>query len=170
MWISLSRIFAVVFISAALIGCESVDDDRIPPSPVSITFSTIGEWELYGVSGAGQYRRFIFTDSEREPAGYPYKGLDRTGFGGVLLLADPNGQYIVYDLACPVEVRSDVRIYVDVDNELAGVGRCPQCGSTYNLYVGGQPMGGEALSKSYGLQRYKVNMSGGVGNYASITR
>ncbi len=151
-------------------SCESVDDDRIPPYPVSLTFSTIGDWEIYGVSGAGQYKSFILTDSERYPVDYPYKGLDRTGFGGVLLLCDPNGECIAYDLACPVEVKSNIRICVDTENPLAGIARCEKCGSTYNLYRSGAPVSGEALSKNYGLQRYNVRVGGSATSYAAITR
>lgn len=163
-----------ILISALLLcaasSCDSVDDDRIPPYPVSLTFETIGNWELYGVSGAGQYRSFIYTNTERIPANYPFKGLDRTGFGGLLLICDPNGEYLAYDLACPVEVRSDVRIYVDTDNALAGMARCPKCHSTYNLFSYGTPASGEALQKKYGLQRYHVSIGNPTPPYAVVTR
>jgi len=163
-------VFYVTVLAVLFSACQSVDDDRIPPYPVSLTFTTIGEWELYGVSGAGQYKRFIFTSTEREPADYPYKGLDRTGFGGILLLCDPQGSYIAYDLACPVEVKSDVHIDVDCEAELAGIARCPVCHSTYNLYGAGAPLSGDALSKNYGLQRYNVRVGASSSPYAAVTR
>lgn len=153
-----------------LTGCDSVDDDRIPSYPVSLTFENIGNWELYGISGAGQYRSFIYTNTERIPADYPFKGLDRTGFGGLLLICDPNGEYLAYDLACPVEVKNDIRIYVDSDNSLAGIAKCPKCQSTYNLFSYGAPASGEALKKKYGLQRYHVSVGSSTPPYAVVTR
>ncbi len=79
-----------------LTGCNTVDSDRIPPVNVNLIFTTIGEWELYGVSGAGSYQRFIAP--LRQPVGFPYKGLEGTGFGGLLLVADPMGDYQVFNL------------------------------------------------------------------------
>ncbi|MDE7411917.1 MAG: hypothetical protein K2M94_07755 [Paramuribaculum sp.] len=160
------RLSSLVFIGALLCavvtlgGCDTIDDDRIPPAAVSITFNTVGDWNIYGVTGAGDYREFILTDTEHIPLDYPYKGLDRTGYGGVLLVCDPIGEPLAYDLSCPVEAKPTVRIYPDTESQQAGIAVCPKCGSRYNLYGAGAPVSGEAHSKHYGLRRYSVTIGG----------
>lgn len=166
----LNLLVTLIIALYVLSGCDKIDNDRISPYPVYLTFNTIGDWELYGVAGAGEYKRFIYTDTEQTPANYPYKGLDKTGFGGLLLVCDPNGEYLVYDLACPVEAKRDVRISIDATNPLAGIAKCSKCGSTYDLYSLGTPASGEALSKKYGLQRYHIQVGSASTPYAIITR
>ncbi len=164
---TLLRIIICLTIGLSAVACDTVDSQRIPPVNVNIVFSTIGEWERYGVAGAGDYRRFIA--SELQPAGFPYKSMEGTGYGGVLLLMDPMGQPIAFDLACPVCVPQIKRIVLDTDRDLAGNFRCPHCGSTYDVYAMGTPRSGPALSDKYGLQRYRVTITGSS-PYAYITR
>lgn len=148
-----------------------MNDDRIPPAPVRIVFNTAGDWHAYGIAGATDTRIFILADNQ--PAGFPYTAVSATGFGGVLLagqytysgnpVADPP---MAYDLACPVEMRADVRITVDAKNLC---GRCPRCGSTYDIYQGlGAPLSGPAHEHGYGLRRYRVGPGAG-GQYMLVT-
>lgn len=146
-------------------GCQHIDDNRIPPSPVFVQFTTVGDWQIYGVAGAGLFRYFIKED--KQPAGYPYTVLTATGFGGVLLMGDVHGEPVAYDLACPVECRSDVRVRVVEDNLTA---ECPKCHSVYDVASAyGYPLSGPAAEDGYGLQRYYVH-SGNNGIYRVITR
>lgn len=146
-------------------GCHHIDDDRIPVMPVYIPFSSVGVWDLYGVSGAGQYRYFI--KSEGKPSNYPYTVTSATGFGGVLLMSDIHSQPVAYDLACPVECKATTRIAVDSDELIA---RCPVCGSTYDVITNyGYPLSGPAAERGYGLQRYNVSLATGT-TYMVITR
>ncbi len=161
--ISVSLLFGFINYS-----CESVDDERLPPVNVNVIFSTIGDWQIYGVAGAGQSRLFI--RSEKQPAGYPYKVSEYTGFGGLLLTCDPNGEYLVYDLACPVEAKATTRISIDSDNPIAGVAECQKCGSTYNIFGYGAPLSGPALDKNFGLQKYHIFVGSPTPPYAIITR
>lgn len=50
-------------------------------------------------------------------ADYPYTALDETGYGGVLLLSDVHGVPKAYDAACPVEVKRDVRVFINGSHE-----------------------------------------------------
>lgn len=153
---------AALFLFSA---CHSIDDDRIPPVNVYLNFNTVGDWTLYGVPGAGSYREFI--KANRVPSGYPYSALSATGFGGVLLVGDVHSQPVAYDLACPVECRSDVRIKVDTESLTA---ECPQCHSVYDIVTNyGYPLSGKAAEKGYGLQRYRVS-PGNNGEYMVVTR
>ena len=87
------------------VGCgKSVDDERVPYSEVHISFTTVAEWNLYGIKGdAADYRRYILAKGVTEPAGFPYKASDHTGYSGILLVSDVMGNLIVYDLACPYD-------------------------------------------------------------------
>lgn len=131
-------------------SCYSVDDDRIPPSPVRIDFAGQGEWDVYGIGGAMQWREFI--KQQRVPAGFPYTDASQTGFGGVILVGDFVGDVQAYDLACPVEVKRDIRVSVDDGQAVA---RCSVCGSTYDIFRQGAPLSGKAAEKGYAMRRYR---------------
>ena len=164
----LSLFLLTIMAALSIVSCDTVDSDRIPPVNVNIIFPTIGDWERYGVAVAGFSRRFIA--SERQPAGFPYKGLEGTGYGGVLLIADPMGTPLAYDLACPECCPAVKRIVIDdTDQSLAGIYRCNNCGSTYDVFSMGTPRSGPALKNKFGLQRYRVAVTGGS-PYAVITR
>lgn len=147
-------------------GCHTIDDDRIPPTAVYVPFSTIGEWQVYGVGGALDYRYFIKPD--RQPSGFPYTQLTQTGYGGVLLACDVNGIAVAYDMACPVECRADVRIRVVKGETYA---ECPVCHSTYSIFATpyGYPLAGRAAEMGWGLQTYAV-APGSMGEYMCIRR
>ena len=146
-------------------GCTHIDDDRIPLVPVRIAFNNVGEWNVYGVAGAGDYRRFI--KQERVPEGFPYTAMTYTGFGGVLLICDIHSNAVAYDLACPVECRADVRINV-LKEELKA--ECPVCHSVYDIVTNhGQPLSGPAAEKHYGLRKYYVG-PGSAGEYMLVFR
>ena len=146
------RLLTIAAVGAALAACHSVDDDRIPYMPVSLSFATQGDWVTYGVGGAVESKRFI---KPSEPAGFPYTTLSATGFGGILLVCDYNGEYRAYDLACPVEVRSSVRINV-ITNSGEPRGECPVCHSTYDVFRYGGPLSGPAAKEGYALTHYFV--------------
>ncbi|MDE5725548.1 MAG: hypothetical protein K2L91_08615 [Duncaniella sp.] len=153
----------------SLAGCsDPVDDNRIPYCEVHLTFRTVGEWHLYGVKGdAAAYERYVSTPSLRLPADFPYTALDRTGYGGLLIVADVLGELHVYDLACPYECSPQVRIEVPAGELYA---RCPSCGSTYEVFSnGGMPRSGPAAERGYALQRYSIT-SGGALSYKVVTR
>lgn len=143
---------------SATVSCHHVDDDRIPSAPVNLVFRGQQMWDVYGVHGATEYRRFI--KSERLPADFFYVAGDYTGFGGLLLCGDFFGNPVVYDLACPVECRGDVRVNVDNTSNIAV---CPVCHSTYAIYENyGHPLSGIAAERGYGLKRYRIGQAAGA--------
>lgn len=152
----LSATSIMLFGAAMLLaGCrDTIDSKRIPYAPVQLSLAGTGVWDLYGVHGFGQGRNFIRTGrrSDQQPPDFPYPDMSATGFGGLLLVADLDNLPLVYDLACPVERRNDVRVVYNRDTQLA---TCPKCGSTYNVCeLQGAPLSGEALQRKWGLQRY----------------
>lgn len=157
------RLLKLAVCLPALFGlacCHPVDDDRIPSFAVNISLADAGAWNTYGVSGFGTSRRFILSQGLREPSGFPYAAASATGYGGVLLIVGMNpftgvaDGPLAYDLACPVEMKPDVRVQVEGDLYDAV---CPVCGSHYDVTMGaGAPLSGPAAAGStkYGLRRY----------------
>lgn len=147
----------IVAVVLSCIGCDRLDDQRIPPAPVHISFATVGDWNVSGVGGALDFNRFI--KEKQLPSNYHYSAISATGFGGVLLVCDVNGNPVAYDLSCPVECKRDVTVAVDTE---ALVAKCDKCQSTYDVFtLGGHPLSGPAASNGYGLRRYHVGPSNG---------
>lgn len=153
-WIS--RIFLTLAVAFALVltACEQINNYRIPAAPVNIELNNQGLWDSYGVHSFGEYKFFI--RDLRQPDNYSYTANTYTGYGGVLLISGySNGDYntpLAYDLACPVEVKNNIRVTIDPVNKQAV---CPECGSRFDVTEGdGRPVSGKALELNYGLQRY----------------
>ena len=162
-------ITAIIIATLVMTGCShSVDDERVPYCEVHLSFTTVAEWNLYGVKGdAADYRRYIEAAGITEPAGFPYKAADHTGYSGLLLVSDVLGNLIAYDLACPYDPNPAVRLEIPEGEIFA---RCPKCGSTFDIYTNhGNPRSGPAADRGYALQRYSVT-SGGALQYRVITR
>lgn len=160
--------------AALLPGCDSTDltIDRIPRMPVYVPFTTVSDWHEYGIGGdhgmGGALQSRAFIRAERVPANYPYPDYSYTGFGGLLLTCDVNSELHVFDMACPVERRAEVRVSITEDN----FARCPKCGSEYDVFRlernPGDPVSGPALTDGYALRPYRV-VFGADGRYALLT-
>ncbi|MDE6463974.1 MAG: hypothetical protein K2L16_05000 [Muribaculaceae bacterium] len=149
---ALLRIIVAAAAIASAASCHSIDDDRIPPSPVNLPFITQAQWNIYGVAGAMDYKYFI--REQRQPANYPYTAASYTGFGGILLVSTVLGEPAAFDLACPVERSKNVRVFINTDDMVA---ECPECHSTYDVFsLAGYPMSGPAANNGYGLKMYHV--------------
>lgn len=170
----LSNVLKYVITLSAFVatGCyHSVDINfnRVPRANVYVPFTDRGQWDSFGAKAPLDARRFI---RPTEPAGYQYIDYSFTGYGGVLQVCDLQGTLRAYDLSCPIECQSDIRVSVDYSTNLA---KCPKCGSTYDIFVlegsgalAGKPVSGPALTSGYGLRRYNVAF-GIDGRYALIT-
>lgn len=155
---------AVVTGSFALlsVSCHHVDNRRLTGARANLLFRTQAEWITYGPSGAGDWR--VFNREERIPADFPYIASSITGLGGLLVCTTYLGDEIAYDMACPVECRRDITVFIN-DDRLA---ECIRCHSTYDVFsLPGSPVSGEAAEKGYGLQIYNVS-PGRNGEYRVI--
>lgn len=171
----LARLVAAAILLVASSACNDVDQHRIPVSPVRVSFATIGDWHTWGIGGALDTRIYIRgnTNILSEPSGFPYTGLSATGYGGLLLVGtfdfsgDPlNTPPAVFDLSCPVEMRKEIRVEVDMVHHEA---RCPVCGSTYDIFHGtGMPRSGTAAQEKYALRRYSAR-PGASGEYLVLS-
>lgn len=152
------KLLCLLFITLATVlpGCHSIElKDNIVSGPVYVPFRTAGDWEVYGVAGALQSRRFI--REQRVPKNYPYPDYCYTGFGGVLLVSTVYGDCMAFDLACPVEHSQSVLVAINPETNMAV---CPKCGSVYDVFQlergPGHPVSGLALEFGYGLTPYRV--------------
>ena len=108
------------------------------------------QWSVYGVHGYMEWQTFVKSSL---PKGFSWTANSYSGFGGVLLACGLNNELLAYDMACPIECQSNVRIEVD---EEAGIAVCRKCGSTYDAStVTGNPLGTRPRKK-YGLTSYIV--------------
>lgn len=156
---SVIKILTLALVIISSIACSRIDSFRIPYFPVHIDLDNTGLWNTYGVSGVGTSRTFI--RELKVPANFPYTQLTYTGYAGVLLICDINNEPLAYDLACPVEVSSNTRVFINDKLEA----ECPVCGSRYNVIEAyGAPIYGPAVDKKYGLQRY-VTVPTSLGGY-----
>ncbi len=160
----LTAIAAVLVLAAlGLSSCHHIDNKRLPVGYVNLTFRTQAEWDIFGVSGAGQYKRFIIQD--RIPADFPYPATAGTGLGGILLCTTYTAIPVAYDLACPVECKASVKVFINEDNEA----ECPQCHSRYDVFEKlGYPVYGKAAEDGFGLQVYNVG-PGAQGEYMKVS-
>lgn len=91
--------------------------------------------------------------------------IDRCGYGGLLVINAFGGNVLdlkAYDLSCPVEAQSDIRIKPDTDGQKAS---CPKCGAIYNISSGGAAISGS----KHPLKQYRVTQSGQVGGTYVVT-
>ena len=146
-----------------LTACDKNIYDRIPAAAVHIEIDA-ARWVNYGVHGMADTQEFILNQS---PAGFQYNVSSATGFGGVMLVGSAQNEILAFDLSCPVERSPQVRIHFDPDNLCA---RCEKCGSTYDVFsASGAPMSGEARTRRFFLQSYRVLYNAITGAY-TVTR
>ncbi|GEM_PF-35568 len=166
-----------VILPLALASCNTIDSNRIPNYGVNINLTPLAAWQTYGVSYYGESRRFI--RELREPSNFPWLERTMTGYGGILLVngMDPftteANVPLAYDLACPVECRSDIRVaMVDAENHPLPVAECPVCKSQYDVIEGGgRPISGPARDDSYGLRMYMcIPPANNMGGYLVTNR
>ncbi|MDD2611387.1 MAG: hypothetical protein PHR38_01225 [Bacteroidales bacterium] len=84
------------------------------------------------------------------------------GYGGIIIVHAFDGEYYAFDLSCPVEHKSDIRIgYADQSLNC----KCDSCGEEYELGFGlGTPKNHKSKEA---LRRYKVKI---INNDIIVTR
>lgn len=148
------QLLLILSIMIGVTSCKSADDERIPDADVYLPL-TLGQWNVYGAAGAGQYA--IFDKAKALPAGFPYTAMQQTGYGGILIVTDYMGNHLAYSACCPVERNNKIVLQI-VDENHVQVARCTECGSTYDVFSGhGAPLSGPALNDKYALTPYKIS-------------
>ena len=138
----MKKILLAVLLVCFSLSCEDEIYSPIPYAQVYIELDL--DFEDSDLMAKSTYKTFT----------QPRKGIDRLGFGGILVI---NGFGInivdlyAYDLACPIEANRNIKVKPDMDN---GKATCPECKSIYNITNGtGRPESGT----KHGLKCYRVS-------------
>lgn len=82
-------------------------------------------------------------------------GKEYAGYGGVLVVNTILGGLRAFDMACPSEAVSNIRVEVD---DLGLNATCPKCSTTYE--IGESGTGGATNAKKLKLTRYYITSKG----------
>lgn len=140
----INKIILLLCIFFVFIGCEDDEITNIYGNEVFFQINATAGGPDHILNTYGQYK--VFTENRLAS--------DRgVGLGGLLVVCSHEliqgttfYHLYAYDLACPVERSSKIRVEPDKD----GHATCPKCGSVYSLF-GGDVVSGKSTSK---LQRY----------------
>lgn len=135
------RAYALALLGiAALASCGKKEEPRTPSYPVYLTAKL--QTERY---------RPLLSPVATVAVTSPSTQQEALGYGGILLVHGwHQGQYFAYDLSCPNENKTDIRITADSHEA-----RCATCGTTYDIFGGqGNPLDGIGNT---GLRRYRVD-------------
>ena len=134
----ISLLLIIASVGLLCCGCDKVNNKEVPAYYVRLDLSGYGLWNVYGVSGVGDYR--FFDRAKGIPSNFPYNVNTYTGFGGILLM-----------------------IGLDISTGNYGpVAVCPKCGSRYDVLQGsGTYISGPAATNRLGLRIYRVTPNNG---------
>lgn len=133
----MKKIFVLLLLAFSFVNCDDEVVSRIPWAEVYLEFDLLGQdRDLNGFAAK------IFT--ERQLA------KERYGYGGILVFNNGGNEdnFFAYDLSCPVEVQTNIRVKPNDFGEAI----CEKCGAVYLLYSKGVPVSGE-----YALRQYNVS-------------
>ena len=158
-----SRIRNIVVVTMTCLfiaGCDDTYISSIPDYPVYLELNLVTTYPIFRNS-INKSMTFLT----------PITAIERIGYGGVLVYTGFDGAYYAFDMSCPYEHKSTVRVY---PNEL-GQAICEKCGTVYDIGYGvGNPSkrirpnlpDTTALAKEV-LKRYRTSMQN---DYLYITR
>ena len=133
------------FLALLFVGCNDNVISSIPDFPVYLQLNLTTTYPTFKNS----YNKF-----------YIFKQgvvvTDRIGYGGILVYTGLDGGYYAFDMACPYEVKQNIRVY---PNDV-GQAICEGCGSVFEIGYGiCYPSKGVAKEA---LKRYKTTLSGDI--------
>jgi len=144
---SIKRLISLTLLLLLSFACDTEYFSQIPQMPVLLNLNlSTTDITLVPLTSSKSYIS-------------PRTVSERVGYGGVLVYHGTESgadKFFAYDLACPVEVKTDVRIVVE--NTLFA--KCPVCGSKFEIYNGfGNPVSGPALEKNFSLRKYTTRQT-----------
>ena len=152
---SIRNIIFVAITYLFLAGCDDTYISSIPDYPVYLELNLVTTYPIFRNS---INKSMIFLK--------PITAIERIGYGGVIVYSGFDGAYYAFDMSCPYEHLSTVRVY---PNEL-GQAVCERCGTVYDIGYGvGNPSkrirpnlpDTTALAKEV-LKRYRTALAGDV--------
>jgi len=141
----------LIFISGVFTACDDSYVSSIPSYPVSLQLNLTSTYPTFRNS----FNQFLLFEKRIYET-------DRIGFGGIIIYSgiDDSGNtgYYAFDMACPYEAQSNVRVY-PVKESLGQV-KCDKCGSVYDVSFGfGNPVSGPSTEI---LKPYKTTLTNDV--------
>lgn len=142
-----------------LVSCDDNFVSSIPDYPVNLNLNLTSSYPNFKNS-ANDF--LLFKTIEGLPAD------SRIGFGGIMVCTSGfddygNSLYFAFDMACPFEVKNNIRVYPN-PNTISHV-VCEKCGSVFDVsYGNGGPISGPALDAKKVLKRYRTYLSSDVLN------
>ena len=150
------RLFLAFLIMAIWSGCDDNYVSSIPSYPVGLQLNLTSTYSTFKNST----NQFLLFEKRINVN-------DMIGYGGILVCTgvslDDSGNtiYYAFDMACPYEVKRDVRVYPVKDG--LGQVKCEKCGSVYNIGYGSgypEPNSGPAAGPDVKiLRRYNTSLS-----------
>ena len=147
-WIKLA-----IFISTLTLfmSCKDNVQSSIPNFPVNLSVDLTAQYSTFRNS-IGQ---FLYFKS-------PVKAGENAGYGGIIIYSgiDDNGNtiYYAFDMACPYEAKTTVRVYPDPTGLPQVI--CEKCGSVFYVdYGSGYPVSGPAKEANEFLKNYRTSLS-----------
>lgn len=150
----------VIMTCLFIAGCDDTYISSIPDYPVYLELNLVTTYPIFRNS-INKSMTFLT----------PVTAIERIGYGGILVYTGFDGAYYAFDMSCPYEHKSTVRVH---PNEL-GQAICEKCGTVYDIGYGvGNPSkrirpnlpDTTALAKEV-LKRYRTSMQN---DYLYITR
>ncbi len=144
-----------IFIAWSITACDETYISPIPDYPVYLELNLTSSYPTFTTPN----QSLLFEN--------PIKATDRLGYGGILVYIDFEGNYRAFDMSCPNEAETDIKVY---PNDLGQV-VCVECKSVYDISYGiGNPIDGPAYDQTYGtdtddakkifLKSYKTTRQG----------
>ncbi len=140
----MNRACFVVLVVVVAVACSR--SDSMPNYPVRLEFNISANAPQ--LAGFNSYKEFI----------EPLNANQRLGLGGVVVFHSVEDKFYAFDMACPYEKKSDVRIACSN----IGLALCSSCGSQFYL-ADGTGFVQKGLAK-YSLQKYSVYYDEAMGN------
>ena len=146
---------SIVLLAFSLASCKDNVQSSIPDFPVYLQLNLTAEFSTFKNS-SGQFLVF-----EK-----PRTANERVGFGGIILCSgislddSGNSQYFAFDMACPYEAKTSIKVHPDSTGLPYVI--CEKCGSVFDVGLGyGNPLSGPAkdISKEF-LKHYRTTIYG----------
>jgi nitrite reductase/ring-hydroxylating ferredoxin subunit len=145
----------IALLSIPIVGCKDNIQSSIPDYPVYLQLNLTAQYPTFKYNPL-QFLTFVKGISTDITAN------ESTGFGGIVVCTGMtfddygNIEYYAFDMACPYEVKSAVKVHPNSESNLV----CDKCGSVFDIKSGsGMPTSGPA--KEF-LKKYRTSLSGDV--------
>ena len=135
--------FLIGIFALQCVSCDDIHHSSIPDYPVQLNLDLISLYPTF----INSYNKYLIFEQKKYMTDY-------IGYGGILVYSGFDGNYYAFDLSCPYESKSNIRVK---PNDI-GQAICDSCKTVFQIaYGNGDPMSGPAKE---GLKRYRAVLNG----------